>query len=114
MRIDQIILYYLKFLDNSKKCVKKMITAFKENDIEEVQNQIRINREILLNMSNDLKIIIETPSLTKFCEITLKYGGYGKSSGAGGGDCGIAIFKEDDDLTGLVVEFKREGITYLP
>lgn len=105
---------YKNFLENSKKCVRKMITAFKENNIEEVQNQIGINREILLNMSDDLNMMIETPLLTKFCEIILKYGGSGKSSGAGGGDCGIAIFKEDDDLTGLVVEFKREGITYLP
>lgn len=105
---------YKNFLDSSKECVGKMITAFKENNIEEIQSQIQINREILLNMSNDLGFIIEIPLLSKFCEITLKYKGYGKSSGAGGGDCGIAIFKEDDDLTNLIAEYKREGIKYLP
>lgn len=105
---------YKRFLDNSKKCVEKMIIAFKENDIEEIQKQIQINRELLVNMGNDLDIIIETPLLRQLCNIALEFNGFGKSSGAGGGDCGIVIFKDNEHLSQLIDEWEKCGITYLP
>ena len=105
---------YKEFLKNSKKCVEKMILAFKENNINEIQNQIVINRELLVNMGNDLGIVIETPLLRDLCNIALKFNGYGKSSGAGGGDCGIVIFKDNDHLEELINEWENCGITYLP
>lgn len=105
---------YKKFLYESEKCVTKMITAFKENSIEEIQEQIQINRELLVNMGNALDIVIETPLLTKLCNIALQFNGYAKPSGAGGGDCGIAIFKNNSHLTELIDEWKNSEITYLP
>lgn len=105
---------YREFLFNSKKCVEKMVAAFKNNDIEEIQRQIKINRKILIEMGNSLDVLIETPILNKLCNIASKYNGYAKSSGAGGGDCGIVIFNGDHDLTSLIEEWKRENIIYLP
>lgn len=105
---------YKSFLYDSKKCVTKMIAAFKEDKLEEIQRQIQINRKLLAKMRNDLGIVIETPLLEKLCDIALRFDGYGKSSGAGGGDCGIVIFKKDDDLAEVIDEWKREGITHLP
>ena len=105
---------YKKFLYDSKECVRKMIAAFKQNDIEEIQKQIQTNRELLVNMGNDLDIVIETPLLTELCNIALGLNGYGKSSGAGGGDCGIVIFKDNKDLTELIDGWKKSEITYLP
>lgn len=112
-RIQNDILYK-EFLDHSKKCVEKMIIAFKENNIKEIQKQIQLNRELLVNMGNDLDIVIETPLLRKLCNIALPFDGYGKSSGAGGGDCGIIIFEEDYDLSSLIDKWEKCGITYLP
>ena len=105
---------YKEFLYNSNKCVKKMINAFKENDIDEIQKQIQVNRQLLVNMSKSLGVIIETPLLTKLCDIASRFNGYGKASGAGGGDCGIAIFKDKKYLDKLIDEWKEAGITYLP
>lgn len=105
---------YMDFLYNSKECVTKIIRAFKENDMEEIQRQIHINRKLLVRMGNELNVMIETPILTKLCNIALKYNGYAKSSGAGGGDCGIAILKHKDNISGLIDEWEKEGITYLP
>lgn len=107
-------LVYKSFLDNSKKCVEKMILGFKENDIEEIQGQIMINRELLVNMGKDLNIVIETHLLRDLCNLALEFNGYGKSSGAGGGDCGIVIFKDDFDLKLIIDKWGKLGITYLP
>src|SRR5690606_23432475 len=82
---------YEKFLNESNNCVKKIISAFKDNNVEEVQRQIQKNRELLIELSKQFNIQIETPKLTKLCDIALKYNGSAKPSGAGGGDCGIAI-----------------------
>lgn len=112
-RIENNILYE-EFLYNSRICVTKMISAFKEKNIKEIQKQIQINRQLLLKMSNDLSLIIETPLLTKLCDIALQFNGYAKSSGAGGGDCGIAIFQDNRNLTLLIEEWEKVGITYLP
>lgn len=105
---------YKRFLDDSKKCVEKMIVAFKENDIKGIQRQIKINRELLVNMGNDLDIVIETPLLKELCDIALRFNGYGKSSGAGGGDCGVVIFKDEGDLSLIIDEWEKSGIRYLP
>lgn len=113
-RTENNILYE-KFLHESKKCVNKMIDAFKNRNIKEIQKQIQSNRQLLVNMGNDLGIVIETPLLTKLCDIALEYNGCAKSSGAGGGDCGIAIFDYDNKcLSQLIAEWEKSGITYLP
>ena len=112
-RIQNHILYKV-FLEDSKKCIEKMIHAFKENNIEEIQKQIGINRELLVNMGNDLDIVIETPLLSELCNIALQFNGYGKPSGAGGGDCGIVIFKDNEHLNDLINEWEKCGIRYLP
>lgn len=106
--------FYRNFLYHSKKCVIKMINAFKEGNPWEIQKQIQINRALLVDMSKELDLVIETPLLTKLCDIALKFEGSGKSSGAGGGDCGIAIFQDNKYLTQLVDEWEKVGITYLP
>lgn len=104
---------YNRFLNESKKCVNKMISAFRDKNIEEIQRQIRKNRELLLELGNEFCVEIETPKLTKLCDIALKYNGSAKPSGAGGGDCGIAIFKGNYDLDSLIKEWEKSGITYL-
>lgn len=105
---------YNKFLNDSKKCVTQMINAFKDNNIDEIKRQIQKNRELLVKIGTDLGVEIETPKLTKLCDIALNYNGSAKSSGAGGGDCGIAVFKGNHDLNLLIEEWEKSGITYLP
>lgn len=105
---------YNKFLKESKKSVDRIIAAFKDNNIEEIQRQIEKNRELLVELGNVFNVEIETPLLTKLCNIALKYKASAKVSGAGGGDCGIAIFKGNDNLDLLIKDWERAGIIYLP
>ncbi len=105
---------YNGFLRDSRECVTHMINAFKDNNIDRLQKQIQKNRELLVKMGNDLGVEIETPKLKKLCDIALKHGGKAKSSGAGGGDCGVAILNGSHNLSSLIEEWNKSGITYLP
>lgn len=56
---------------------------------------IRTNREIIQSMDKEATIDIETAHLKVLCSVAEKYGGAAKTSGAGGGDCGITIINSD-------------------
>jgi phosphomevalonate kinase len=106
--------FHHQFLKESRLCVEQLILAFKSNDIALIQDQIRLNRKLLLKMSANTQIMIETPALTKLCNLAEGFGGAAKSSGAGGGDCGIALFQEQVDLSQIDLTWKKAGIVLLP
>ncbi|MEB8125798.1 phosphomevalonate kinase [Staphylococcus succinus] len=83
--------FYGKFLERSHACVEKLVHAFKTNHIKGVQQMIRLNREIIQSMDKEATVDIETSHLKVLCSVAEKYGGAAKTSGAGGGDCGITI-----------------------
>ena len=105
---------YGKFLRESKVCVEKMVDAFRNGNVEGIKRQVGKNRELLVKLGNDLGVEIETPRLKKLCDIAFKYSGSAKPSGAGGGDCGIAIFNGLYDLDLLIEDWEKWGIIYLP
>lgn len=105
--------YYNEFLIASNECVDRMIDAFKANDLKTIQTEILNNRKLLVDMSDRLGITIETPRLKKLCDLAIQYQGAAKSSGAGGGDCGIAIFDQADNTDELVKEWAKDQITHL-
>lgn len=96
---------YNRFLKDSQECVSKIIRGFKESNINEIQKQIQINRELIVNMGRGLGIEIETPELRNLCDMAAKHKAAAKSSGAGGGDCAIAIYKEGQDPGPLFQEW---------
>ena len=82
---------YHSFLLSSKYCVLSMIKGFKTNSLALIKRQIMVNRDLLNHLGNLTNVKIETPKLKQLCQIVTECGGVAKSSGAGGGDCGIAI-----------------------
>lgn len=105
---------YHSFLIESKNCVDTMIEGFHSGDISLIQKQIRHNRSLLQQLTNVTGVTIETPALKKLCNLAEPYGGAAKSSGAGGGDCGIVIFKQESGILPLMSAWEKEGITPLP
>lgn len=105
---------YQKFLDDSKTCVETMITGFDSENISMIQNQIRKNRQLLQQLTSLTGVMIETPALKKLCNLAQICSGAAKSSGAGGGDCGIVIFKQKSGILPLMSSWEKEGITPLP
>ena len=59
------------------------------------------------------QVTIETPKLHQLITLAQKFGGQAKTSGAGGGDCGIAILAKERPLSELLSAWRQAGITPL-
>lgn len=102
---------YQAFLRKSRDAVSTMVEGFKQNDRKLAMTSLSANRSALLELSQETGGAIETVHLEKLIQIANHYGA-GKSSGAGGGDCGIA-FTSTDKLEQLHKEWRDVGIVPL-
>jgi len=102
------------FLKESQASVLNLSTALITNDEVGIFQAINRNRQALLQMGQDTNVLIETPQLTELCEIAAKYQGAAKTSGAGGGDSGIAFIFNEDDVPKVIREWETANITHLP
>lgn len=100
---------YRNFLDSSREAVTNLIASFENNDRIAAVSSLKECRLVLKHLGESTSVPIETNKLARFIRIAEKYG-YGKSSGAGGGDCGIAFVLNKEDIPRLQQEWKEAGI----
>jgi phosphomevalonate kinase len=71
--------------------VKESIPHWKAKEKDRILENLRRNETLLRELGQRSGVSIETPELRKLSEIADRNGAAGKLSGAGGGDCGIAV-----------------------
>lgn len=103
-----------RFLARNRACVEALILACRENDSETVKDVIVTNRKQLQELSSGMGMMIETPQLTRLCQLAVERGAVAKSSGAGGGDCGICLVSSSAQKEEIVKAWKEVGIIPLP
>ena len=101
---------YAVFLRDSQDCLARLITAIEDDDTAQIIRQIARNRALLAGLSRISGRTIETAELARLVEIALEHGAAAKSSGAGGGDCGIALCTPATDLVALRAAWETAGI----
>jgi phosphomevalonate kinase len=106
---EQQPLAYHQFIKESSLAVDHLLQGFEHNDKGLAISSLLENRQALLIFAENAGITIETPQLKELCSIASRFGG-GKSSGAGGGDCGIALVKREDQIGTLFEEWTAKGI----
>ncbi|MDO5457095.1 MAG: phosphomevalonate kinase [Atopococcus tabaci] len=80
------------FLRKNEENNKELIYHLENGPFEGIGKNIQTSRQLLKELGQARQISIETPLLTRFIEITEKHRAFAKTSGAGGGDCGVALF----------------------
>lgn len=105
---------YQEFLQESRDCVEEMIAGFTNKNIPVIKNMLQKNRQLLANLANLTGVLIETPALKELCDLAEQCGGAAKSSGAGGGDCGIVIADKKTGILPLMTMWEKAEITPLP
>lgn len=105
--------FHRYFLQTAKKIVEKTIHDFKKQQTKEILEDIAQYRQLLKELAQQANICIETPTLTEFCTIVETFGASGKSSGAGGGDCGIAFLPKSVEKEALIKILQENEIEYL-
>ncbi|MDM5190763.1 phosphomevalonate kinase [Bacillus sp. DX4.1] len=103
---------YTQFLKESSIAVARLIQSFERNDESLAVSSLLENRKALLRLAEKAEIMIETTKLKDLCSIAERYGS-GKSSGAGGGDCGIALVKREDQIEKLFKAWLEKDINPL-
>lgn len=78
-------------LDRSDDLVERLEHALTSGNTDNVADIVAAARALLGELAQQRASIIETPELTELVESALKTGWAAKSSGSGGGDCGIAV-----------------------
>lgn len=87
---------YEDFCVQSEKCVQKIANALENGDFNALLSGFAQNRALLKDLGEITGTLIETPKLTQLIEVANSTGLPSKTSGAGGGDCGIAIARAQD------------------
>ncbi|MHA6253162.1 phosphomevalonate kinase [Oceanobacillus sp. CAU 1775] len=101
---------FARFLDNSEKAVEQLLTGMEQQNISQILSGIKANRQTLAEIGRQADTAIETPLLSKLCDIAESLDGAGKPSGAGGGDCGIAFMSTEEQAIALFEAWKEAGI----
>ncbi len=104
---------YQHFLKSSRANVEHLIDGFRSNNSELIKDMISKYRSLLADLADFSDVHIETEMLAQLCDIAEKFGGAAKTSGAGGGDCGIVISNRQIEIDQLKEEWKKVGITPL-
>ena len=97
------------FLQSSEETVANLVKALQMGQEETVIDMLEQASQLLEGLSSD----IYTPSLRQLKEASQDLRAVAKSSGAGGGDCGIALSFDQDSTTLLKKRWADLGIELL-
>ena len=97
------------FLSSSKETVASLVEALKQGNAEKIIEQVGTASKLLEGLSAD----IYTPSLRQLKEASQDLQAVAKSSGAGGGDCGIALSFDEQSTETLKNRWADLGIELL-
>jgi len=101
---------FKKFLKESEKAVDTFLQGLTQKDTSLIFKGIKLNRNCLASVGKNAGIEIETPLLSELSNLSEKFGGAGKLSGAGGGDCGIAFMPTEESAQQLVSAWSHANI----
>lgn len=104
---------YWKIVNSIKQIAMGLIDAIKSHERGKIVELIRENRKQLKELSDCSQNNLETKELCLLADIADRNGGAGKFSGAGGGDCGIAISFDKAIAAKIEEEWKENGIVPL-
>ena len=97
------------FLQASKETVSSLVKALEAGQEEKMMELLEQASQLLEGLSSD----IYTPSLRQLKDASRDLKAVAKSSGAGGGDCGIALSFDQDSTTLLKKRWADLGIELL-
>lgn len=106
--------FYKEFLKKSHAIVQGLQSAWNKQDIPALQEGIRANRALLNEFAREMQLKIETPELQTLCDLAEQVGACAKTSGAGGGDCGICFTQNEHQRQTIENQWAQAQIQVLP
>ncbi|HEY9724235.1 MAG TPA: phosphomevalonate kinase [Oscillatoriaceae cyanobacterium] len=101
---------YGNFLKTSAEAVEALIAALQHGEASRALAAIAANRVALQRLGEAAAVQIETPGLSELSRWAEVCGGSAKPSGAGGGDCGVALIEGAERAVSLQAAWRKAGI----
>lgn len=103
-----------RFLAESERILAGLRAALAGGDDAATLAAVRRARRLLAGFGESFGTPVETPALRWLCDAAERAGAAAKPSGAGGGDCGVALLPPGADRAGLLEAWRRAGVRRLP
>lgn len=101
------------FLVESHRAVEHLTAGLQSANRHRALEAVTRNAAALRKLGQEAGIPIETPALERLVAAAEEAGGAGKPSGAGGGDCGIALIFGEREAARLSVLWREAGLVPL-
>jgi phosphomevalonate kinase len=101
---------YKRLYDQIAGLVKELVPAWKGKDKDKILGLLKRNEDFLRELGQESGVNIETADLRRLSDIANKNGAAGKLSGAGGGDCGIAVSFSKEVADRVRKEWGKSGL----
>ncbi|MFH1469423.1 MAG: hypothetical protein ABIO70_33870 [Pseudomonadota bacterium] len=88
----------------------ELVEAFASEPIQALAEAARL----LAAMAGDAGIDYLTPALVRIQRLAVEHGGAAKPSGAGGGDCAVALFSDTASEEAFLARCAEEGLVSIP
>jgi phosphomevalonate kinase len=105
---------WLSFASASRRAVELCVRGMAPGQLASLHMGMREARRALRDLGQAVGLLIETPSLCALADAAEALGASGKTSGAGGGDCGIAVIEAGEQEKRLLNRWQSLGITDVP
>lgn len=100
------------FVTASRVCVDDLVASL-GTDPDRAMDAVRRARRLLQELGRDSGTTIETERLKALCDVAEQHGAAAKPSGAGGGDCGIALVPAGVPPAGILAGWEAHDIRHL-
>ncbi|MBC7546097.1 MAG: hypothetical protein H7338_25490, partial [Candidatus Sericytochromatia bacterium] len=105
---------WIEFASLSRQAVNVCVRGLESGQLPTFQLGMREARRVLRGLGQSIGLTIETPLLAALADSAEALGASGKSSGAGGGDCGIAVIEAGEPEKRLKDRWQQLGIRNVP
>ncbi|WP_425954015.1 phosphomevalonate kinase [Xylanimonas sp. McL0601] len=109
-RRDPGALGHAEFLAASHDCVGRLVHGLRTGDDGETMRALRDARRVLAELAAQTGLTVETARLGALCDAAEAGGAAAKPSGAGGGDCGIALAPDGSDVGPILAGWRACGV----
>jgi phosphomevalonate kinase len=101
---------YDQLISSIAHTAQEAVHAFKKDHRTSFLYMLNKNEELLRNLTSVTGVPIETPELRILANIAENFNAAGKLSGAGGGDCGIAVCFDEATEGNILQEWETKGL----
>lgn len=102
--------FWHRFVQASSANVKQLVSAFADSDFRRIRACVATARELLQRLAQKTGVRIETPLLQQLCDTAIGQQAAAKLSGAGGGDCGIALAHSPEQAAQVLAAWAQTQI----